>query len=123
MEQTQDRVTGSHAGPRVAHHIVHRLAHLAAIAVDGAIGAGRLLCPKRAVPQTSASITKQLSALGAKTVGAPVVIAAEELDHDLHGLQLAFQAWMLECHFALSLAGRVQTFPPSCPFVRISSAI
>lgn len=78
-----------HSGAGVSHHRSNSLAHRRAVAVDGALRAGRLVRPERAPFEPLQSVVEKGQALFARRVGRVVMRSAEDLDHCRDGFRFA----------------------------------
>ena len=94
MLARQNGVTIEHAGAGVSHHRFNFFPHVRFIAMDWALGAGRLVRLKRAVIDPLIGIGQKRLATGAKGVrrilGMAVVVMAIDLDHDPDGVAFPF---------------------------------
>jgi len=73
-----------HSRPRVAHDHLHLVTMVALIAMDGAIGAGRLFGSETAAVETIGGVISEILALVAEHVTFPVLSAAINTDHRQH---------------------------------------
>ena len=90
----EQRVAVDHARAGVAHHGAHALAHDGAVAMDLAVGAGRLVVAEHAAVEAAGGVGHQRRALLAVDAGRRVVVTAVDRHHRADRRQLAREARM-----------------------------
>lgn len=79
-----------HPRARVPHDLAHFFARFRTVAVDGAVGAGRLLRSVGAEIELAVGVVRDFRTVAAQTI-APMVDGAIHLHHQPHGLAFALK--------------------------------
>jgi hypothetical protein len=86
MKKCQDRMTVDHPGTGIPHDLPDPFAHDRLVAMDRALGAGRLICPEGTLIEPLLRITLKGSALRADFILRAMPITVIDADHRLKGL-------------------------------------
>lgn len=93
MHERKDWMMSDHFRSRISHDFSHSGPHIAFIAVNRTLTAGRLMGLKRAMTQSFSGIDQQLTTFPAKiSLRSTVLFAAVDIHHRLDGFQFPLQS-------------------------------